>query len=463
MKRKKIAYLCAITLAFILIYSLATGVYFFCMHRSTSLNVDVNVLFDSYFYLLNIPGVIAVTFFFKNHYTPNRMLIAYSVSLLSVILVAFLLLLPLTNTSFLIVLIIDFILFGCTQGCYIFLMTVFCPKENRCLLFGIAAAIAVIINSLLSYIQEGSFVQSPLALLIYLFVGILACILLSYTLKKLYPIEAREESTSESSHSPQKWNAKAFFIACIFIALSWAIQSLGFFFPYNSSKILGISTEALRLTNVLGLLLGGYVCGHSKKISAIMCLIILATPMLYIMLQAEAGITLLLFMLSYFFTGVLSVYRFGITADMSDAVDSSNSPMTYLCALGLIFGRFGEGIGGFLGIRLSEDTLLLISVSCFVLVTATAFFIFHYITSFIPVPQVVQSHEDKLTSFKVKYNISARESDVLELLIEGKSNSEIADCLYISENTVRFHVSNILKKTECKSRKDVSSLFHMTL
>lgn len=463
MKNKKVAYYIAFILAFVLIYSLATATYFICMYRSAAFNFNVDIFFDSYFYLLNIPGILAVSLFMKGHYTKSRMLVAYTVSLLSIILIAFLLFLPISNTIVMVILIIEFVLFGCTQGCYIFLMTMFCPKEKRSLFFGIAAAISVVINSLLPYIQEGSFVQSLPALIVYLIAGILGCGLLAFTFKKLLTTEVIEnESISEDSHSPQQWKGKVFFTACIFIALSWAIQSLGFFFPYNSSKILGISNETLRITNVFGLLLGGYITNRNKKISAITCLIILATPMLYIILQAQAGITLLVFLLSYFFTGVLSVYRFGITSDMSDAVNAKGLPMTFLCTFGLVFGRLGEGIGGFMGIKLSQNQLILISVTCFVLVIATAFFIFHYLTSFIPVPQVVQNHEDRMTAFKVKYDISTREMDVLELLIEGKSNAEIADRLYVSENTVRFHVSNILKKTGCKSRKDVSSLYFLS-
>ena len=35
--------------------------------------------------------------------------------------------------------------------------------------------------------------------------------------------------------------------------------------------------------------------------------------------------------------------------------------------------------------------------------------------------------------------------DVLDLLLDDDSNSEIAEKLFVSENTIRFHVSNILK------------------
>ncbi len=38
---------------------------------------------------------------------------------------------------------------------------------------------------------------------------------------------------------------------------------------------------------------------------------------------------------------------------------------------------------------------------------------------------------------------------------EHFSNSEISSVLYISENTVKFHVKNILKKTGCSNRNEI--------
>lgn len=48
--------------------------------------------------------------------------------------------------------------------------------------------------------------------------------------------------------------------------------------------------------------------------------------------------------------------------------------------------------------------------------------------------------------------ISAREKEVLSALAVGLSNREIAQKLYISENTVKNHVRNILEKMEVNSR-----------
>jgi DNA-binding NarL/FixJ family response regulator len=48
--------------------------------------------------------------------------------------------------------------------------------------------------------------------------------------------------------------------------------------------------------------------------------------------------------------------------------------------------------------------------------------------------------------------LTARETDVLKLLAQGKSNKEIAQALNIGEKTVHSHVSNILSKLSVPSR-----------
>lgn len=48
--------------------------------------------------------------------------------------------------------------------------------------------------------------------------------------------------------------------------------------------------------------------------------------------------------------------------------------------------------------------------------------------------------------------LSEREYEILLLIAEGNSNFEIADKLFISENTVKTHVSKILTKLNAKRR-----------
>ena len=60
-----------------------------------------------------------------------------------------------------------------------------------------------------------------------------------------------------------------------------------------------------------------------------------------------------------------------------------------------------------------------------------------------PAPQADDHDPDELTP---------RESDVLRLIAEGKSNREIARALYVSEATVKTHVNRIFAKTGSRDR-----------
>ena len=50
--------------------------------------------------------------------------------------------------------------------------------------------------------------------------------------------------------------------------------------------------------------------------------------------------------------------------------------------------------------------------------------------------------------------LTLREKDVLKMMIDGKSNPEIAQELIVSRSTVKFHVSSILSKLNVSSRTE---------
>lgn len=58
----------------------------------------------------------------------------------------------------------------------------------------------------------------------------------------------------------------------------------------------------------------------------------------------------------------------------------------------------------------------------------------------------------KLAERMIGPELTQRELDVLELLMAGKSNKEIASALFISEGTVKTHVNNILGKLGANDR-----------
>lgn len=53
-----------------------------------------------------------------------------------------------------------------------------------------------------------------------------------------------------------------------------------------------------------------------------------------------------------------------------------------------------------------------------------------------------------------KLGLSRREYEILQLINEGLSNQQIADKLFVSENTVKKHVSNLFLKLDVQRRTE---------
>lgn len=48
--------------------------------------------------------------------------------------------------------------------------------------------------------------------------------------------------------------------------------------------------------------------------------------------------------------------------------------------------------------------------------------------------------------------LTPREKEIFDQLIEGKNSKEIAEYFFISDKTVRNHISNVMQKLEVKTR-----------
>lgn len=59
---------------------------------------------------------------------------------------------------------------------------------------------------------------------------------------------------------------------------------------------------------------------------------------------------------------------------------------------------------------------------------------------------------ERLAQYITAKKLSDRELEVLNLISKGKSNKEIADLLFVSDNTVKMHVKKILSKLQANDR-----------
>jgi len=65
---------------------------------------------------------------------------------------------------------------------------------------------------------------------------------------------------------------------------------------------------------------------------------------------------------------------------------------------------------------------------------------------------------NRASADQIDYDLTERELDVLNLLVLGLNNNQIAEKLIISKSTVKFHVSSILSKLNAASRTEAVSI-----
>ena len=72
----------------------------------------------------------------------------------------------------------------------------------------------------------------------------------------------------------------------------------------------------------------------------------------------------------------------------------------------------------------------------------------------VPVPVMVRASEPFVADAKrvERFGITPRELEILELIASGLSNREIAEKLFVSENTVKTHSSRLFDKLSAKRR-----------
>lgn len=331
---------------------------------------------------------------------------------------------------------------GIIAGFYLTLLATQVAHKYRSIVFGGAYAASSIASWLLSLPNHSSFLHSGYALIIY---GIFICITIGMIIveNELMPLE-------RITYTGEKASTGTIALAGLTVVLVSLTRGIGFYFPIADISA-GISLEFSRAFYAIGLIIAGVIGDRSRKYGAISCLAALFFPFAMIALSGEIGISIVLWILGYFFFGFLAVFRIVLFSDISRTKEN----MLYVAGFGLMFGRIGDAAGNLTGIILNDKLIPLVIVSsiCFV-VTFIVFFLL-YNKLYMPVPQPLPSQEERLNAFIQKYELSSRETEVLNLIREGASNGEISAKLFISENTVKFHVRNILKKTGCSNRTEL--------
>ncbi|MBR2728732.1 MAG: helix-turn-helix transcriptional regulator [Lachnospiraceae bacterium] len=131
--------------------------------------------------------------------------------------------------------------------------------------------------------------------------------------------------------------------------------------------------------------------------------------------------------------------------------------LLYLSGYGLLIGRIGDSFGESACLLLEKRLFPLLGITGLFFIVAVFVLFRIFPVLYLPAaPAAGFSEKERgreiFQRFCAGYELSAREREVLQYLLEEKTGAEIADAMSISEGTVKYHIHNLLQKTGCRNR-----------
>ncbi len=341
------------------------------------------------------------------------------------------------------------LLCGFIAGYYLLRLTTGTPSGVRGITFGTGYCLSILGSWILSRIGHGAvyFSDSILIVCAFMTAAAAAVIRISSGKEEQIQIEGQEPAASAALQFPEGTKIRTLLIMTGLLVLLFSIvNSCGFGFP-TADVVAGISLEFSRLFYAAGLLIAGLVCDRNRKYCAVSALTALVIPFIMLALKGEPVSATVLWALSYFTFGFYSVYRIILFSDLAEGRKKAA-----LSGAGLLIGRIGDSAGIGISLLFAARLPVILIISAVIFTAAVILFLKVYQMLYLE-KQVYQPSESEIFNrFSARYELSAREREVLRLLLAERTNAEIAEELSISEGTVKYHIHNLLQKTGCRNR-----------
>ena len=347
------------------------------------------------------------------------------------------------------------IIIGLSSGYALTTLTSHVSKIKLGLAFGLAYAIGSVGTYLISVIDEGDFLKTKNVVIVYLIINIINIIILYFSQNIPCTTKAYSKSKTKYVKRNISENIHLYILILLIIILVNSINALGNNFQMAAIANGKASLPFSRAFYAISLLSAGLISLRSRKYLALTTFASLLFPVVTIILAGDPSLASGLLTITYLFLGFVAVYR---SLMFMDIAAGDNNLLAFAC-VGLMLSRLVEaGSTWFSSINITDK--LLAAIIFAVLFALLLFVFFIYVQKMYQSSSYEATVEDKLMRFAQKYNLTSREKEVLPLLTKGTPNREIAKLMFISENTVKFHIKNLLQKTGCPDRTDLISLYN---
>lgn len=93
----------------------------------------------------------------------------------------------------------------------------------------------------------------------------------------------------------------------------------------------------------------------------------------------------------------------------------------------------------------------------FIFIISVSILIYHIFYRFYFSSPIAKTEKTLDPAFIKDFSITKREQEIITSLLDGKSNKELAETLFVSEKTIEAHLANIYKKIGVKNRLELFS------
>ena len=315
-------------------------------------------------------------------------------------------------------------------------------SNNLGLCFGVAYGIGSIFTFLVTYFDSGTFMESPAMTFIYIVMVTLSSILLlnSESIKEKQAVPLKNKESKYLSLL-----SACIILATIVVALGDGIYNFGRWASEADIRI-------VRAFYAFGLIFSGFIYDRSRRLGLILTTAFLSYYIISAFLLNNVISSSTMMSLGYFFMSFLTQYRY------LSIVDISYDYPQFLpwAGYGLMISRVAEGLTALLMMSFPLSLTMHVVIT---LLFYSPLVILAIITDSIKYSSNSQTELQHIAKLCEKYSLTSREQEICELILQNASDDEISEKLFISKPTVRFHISNILKKTNTKSRVEIRRLF----
>ena len=359
-------------------------------------------------------------------------------------------------------LIISGYLSGCSVAAWGFFLRAFTPKNER---IKSCADVLIYSNLLMIAVNVFAMNRSP-------FIGLglsMLCLVIGIAFIWMLPLGQENEQNKTFKNKTHGGIKNQLILLCFFVFII-TINSGLMYQVINPAfeHLTGLVSWYWAVPYIVALVIMRNLPMKAKRsrILYIGMAMIMGAFISFMLLQRKTSDYLIVDTLMLGACGIFDLFWWSILGEMLDYSD--NPAQTF--GIGLSANVFGVLCGGVLGMTLTsiglpsaEVAVIALTVVCLTLVMLpqlnrqlVLLLKNHtYLTAYDNMNQSRQ--RDIVCQIKTLDPLTPREQEVLQLILSGKSNREIAGALFISESTVKTHVRNIFSKYDVGSRAELIS------